>query len=145
MWVYTLCACLYDSFFLNVSGLLQFPGLSDLGAIPPPSHSSRCHSWWNQFCPACWFQSVKVVWRWLVCMKALAEPPSLWCRPRNAVFALQLWPPCLWVANSLAYVGQFLGTQVWPDTDSTTVRLTKQNMRDVELLPANRIVWITVA
>lgn len=84
-WVYTVsvyasmipCVAGCFVFFLNVSGLLWFPGLLGFGATRPPSHSSRCRSWPNQFRPAHWFQSVKVVWRRLECTRSPTEPPSL--------------------------------------------------------------------
>lgn len=82
--IYSKSIRIYDSlcgwmlrFFLNVSGLLWFPGLLGFGATRPPSHSSRCRSWPNQFRPAHWFQSVKVVWRRLECRRTPSEPPSL--------------------------------------------------------------------
>lgn len=124
--------------FLNVSGLLWVPGLLDFNATPPTSHSSRCRSWRNQFHSAHWFQSVKVVWRWLVCMKAPAEPPRLKSLPCSYDL-LGYNGPTHWLT------GMVPCTAEWPDTDSTTVGMFKlHNMGDVELLPANRIVWITV-
>lgn len=74
----------------------------------------------------------------LVCMKTPAEPPSLKSLPCSYDL-LGYNGPTHWLTGMIPCISE------WPDTYSTTVRLFKlHNIGDVELLPANRIVWITV-